>query len=36
MNIIKNYREGKQVNTKTKYLKSFWGIYSQHVLLYKK
>ena len=35
MNILKNYREDKKIKTKTKYLKKFWGIYSQHVLLYK-
>ncbi len=34
-NILKNYREDKKISTKTKYLKKFWGIYSQHVLLYK-
>lgn len=35
INILKNYRENKKINTETKYLKHFWGIYSQNVLLYK-
>ncbi len=36
MNILKNYREDKKINAKSKYLKKFWRIYSQHILLYKK
>ena len=35
MNILKDYRQNKKINTKTKYLKKFWGIYSQNILLYK-
>ena len=35
MNILKDYRDNKKINTKIKYLKKFWGVYSQNVLLYK-
>jgi len=33
--ILQNYKLKKKINIKTKYLKKFWGIYTQHVLLYK-
>ena len=33
--ILQNYKLKKKINIKTKYLKKFWGVYTQHVLLYK-
>lgn len=35
LNILEDYKKNKIIKKKTKYLKKFWGIYNQHILLYK-